>query len=169
MAAILALFQKMDRKIDLPGWGFNRIPHRALVLLRTCGFATLPMRPWLCHKGHGEPPTAVLETGMQRPVRVAAVIILVAAGCVLLLRYLGPGPMPGRESVAAANPVPALSWSAADLTRDQIMARIANADVSEPDRVQLMAAFTHAKGDTVAMQSVLDKLKLALEAAKKKN
>ena len=108
---------------------------------------------------------------MQRPVLVAAVIILVAAGCVLLLGLLGPGAvMPPRESVAAAaNPVPALSWSAADLTRDQIMARIADADVSEPDRVQLMAAFTQSKGDGVAMQSVLDRLKLALDAAKKKN
>ena len=49
------------------------------------------------------------------------------------------------------------------------MARIADADVSEPDRVQLMAAFTQSKGDGVAMQSVLDRLKLALDAAKKKN
>lgn len=108
---------------------------------------------------------------MQRPVRVAAVIILVGAACVLLLGYLDPATLaPPRESAAAvAGPVPALSWSAADLTRDEVMARITTADVSEPDRVQLMAAFTHAKGDGVAMQSVLDKLKLAIETAKKKN
>lgn len=110
---------------------------------------------------------------MQRPVRVAAAIILVGAGSVLMLTRFGPDRHGiARESaVAIANPQPAESWSAASLTRDQIMARIANADVSEPDRVQLMAAFTQSKGDPVSMQSVLDKLKLALEAetAKKKN
>ncbi|MBI1218776.1 MAG: hypothetical protein GC186_09540 [Rhodobacteraceae bacterium] len=106
---------------------------------------------------------------MQRPVLVAAAIIVIGAGCVLMLTHLGPT-APGRESaVVSATPKPAVSWSAADLTRDQIMARIANADVSEPDRVQLMAAFTQSKGDPVSMQSVLDKLRLALEAAKKKN
>lgn len=60
------------------------------------------------------------------------------------------------------------SWVAAELTQDQIKARIAGADISEADRVVLMGAFQQADGDPAALQSVLDKLKIALTSAKKK-
>lgn len=82
-------------------------------------------------------------------------------------------PAPGGKPAAAAgtqvagSPVdegPAGVWSAAALTRDQIKARIADAAISEADRVQLSEAFQQA-GDATSVQAVLDRLKL-LEAKK---
>lgn len=59
------------------------------------------------------------------------------------------------------------TWSAAALSAGEIKQRIATADIAEADRVSLMAAFQQAHG-TAEMQAVLDKLKLALEAARNK-
>lgn len=68
-------------------------------------------------------------------------------------------------TVAAAQPAP-VSWTATDLTLDQIKSRIADAAISEADRLQFMAAFKDANGQPDKLQALLDKLRLAISAAK---
>jgi hypothetical protein len=60
------------------------------------------------------------------------------------------------------------SVKASELSQDEIKTRIAKADIAETDRLALMGAFKHAAGDPAALQSVLDKLRMAIAAAKKK-
>lgn len=72
----------------------------------------------------------------------------------------------GSASAAAVPPPAPLSWTAAGLTLDQIKSRIANAAISESDRLQFMAEFKDANGQSDKLQALLDKLRLAISAAK---
>ncbi len=103
---------------------------------------------------------------MQRPVLVTAALLFVAAGGLSAVGHFGSRAAvraPQAAGAGAAAPV----WDAQALTLDEIKERIAKADIAETDRLQLIVAFRAAKEDRTALQSVLDKLRLAMQAAVK--
>lgn len=132
----------------------------------------------------------------MKPVVAGAIVAVLAVGGVVMIRQGGPevpamAPAPATKAslrtgvvkpagaAAASAPKAAstapdaaadktVSWKASELSQDEIKTRIAKADISETDRLALMGAFKHAAGDPAALQSVLDKLRLAIAAAKKK-
>lgn len=103
---------------------------------------------------------------MYRPVLVTAALIAVAAGGLSVVGHFGSRAAV-RPLQAAGTGTAAPVWDAHQLTLDEIKDRIAKADIAETDRLQLIAAFRAAKEDRTALQSVLDKLVLAMQAAKK--
>ncbi|WP_127903201.1 hypothetical protein [Solirhodobacter olei] len=109
---------------------------------------------------------------------LAAATLAAAALCVAVVVVEdGRASAPARPaSTGAATPVrpaakaaadKAPSWKAADLSQDEIKTRIARADIAETDRLALMTAFKHAAGDAAQLQSVLDKLRMAIASKKK--
>lgn len=82
-------------------------------------------------------------------------------------RPAGAADVPKPTRVAADAQGTGTSWEAKDLTLDEIKTRIAGADIAETDRLSLMDAFRKARGDPAVLQSVLDKLKMAVAAQAK--